>query len=71
MMGRLATRVKASLRSLHRDEHGANMVEYILIIAAVALPLLGVLMWFRNDLKDWVTGLYEEVKAESYDIDNP
>ena len=37
------------LRALHRDEQGADMVEYILIVAAVALPLLAVIIWFWKD----------------------
>ena len=53
------------LRSLHRDEQGADMVEYILIVAAVALPLLAVIIWFWKDIKDWMVGLYEGVKTES------
>jgi Flp pilus assembly pilin Flp len=28
------------LKALHSDEQGADMVEYVLIVAAVALPLL-------------------------------
>ena len=42
-------------RRLHRDEQGADMVEYVLMIAAVALPLLGVLIWFCYDyLTHWL-----------------
>ena len=53
------------LRALHRDEGGAEMLEYILLIAVVALPLVGLLLWFRNDITEWVQGLWEEVKGES------
>jgi Flp pilus assembly pilin Flp len=42
------------LRRVYRDEQGANMVEYILIIAAVALPILAILLLYRNDLMEWV-----------------
>ena len=53
------------LRSLHRDERGADMVEYILIVAAVALPLLAFLIFFWKQIKGWVTSLWEDVKDEA------
>ena len=51
------------LRTLHRDEQGADLIEYILIVAAIALPLLGVIIWYRNDIAEWIQGSYEEVKS--------
>jgi len=48
---------------LHRDEDGADMVEYILIVAAVALPLLAVMIWFWKDLSRWVGSAYEDIKG--------
>lgn len=53
------------LRSLHRDERGADMVEYILIVAAVALPLLAFLIFFWKQIRDWVTSLWEDVKDDA------
>ena len=55
--------LKNKLAALHRDEGGADMVEYILIIAAIGLPLLGVLIWFRKDIATWVNDLYQSVVA--------
>lgn len=52
------------LRLLHRDEQGADMVEYILIIAAIALPVLGVVIWFWKDISTWASGLWESAKSE-------
>ena len=54
-----------TLSELHRDEQGADMVEYVLIIAAIALPLLGVLIWFWGDIKEWIIELYEDIKGEA------
>lgn len=56
-------RISKRLRSLHRDERGADMVEYILIIAAIALPLLAVILWFRNDISQWAKELWEGIKT--------
>ena len=50
------------LRALHKDDTGANMVEYILMIAAVSLPLLGVLIWFWKDLSKWFNSLWGDMK---------
>jgi Flp pilus assembly pilin Flp len=51
------------LKALHNDEQGADLIEYILIVAAVALPLLGVIIWYRNDIAEWIQGSYEDVKS--------
>ena len=55
------------LRALHRDEQGADMVEYILIVAAVALPLLAVIIWFWKDIKDWAVSMWEDAKESAED----
>ena len=52
-----------AMTRLHRDEGGADMVEYILIIAAVALPLLAVMIWFWRDLSHWVKSAYDDIKG--------
>jgi Flp pilus assembly pilin Flp len=51
------------LKALHRDEQGADLVEYILIVAAIALPLLGVVIYYRDDISEWISGTYEEVRS--------
>ncbi len=56
------------LRSLHHDEQGADMVEYILIIAAVALPLLAVAIIFRNEIWGKVNEFWNSISG---DIDVP
>jgi Flp pilus assembly pilin Flp len=42
------------LSRLNRDEQGSVKVEYLLIIAAIVLPLLGILIWYRNDISNWL-----------------
>ena len=61
----LINRAGAKLRRLHHDEQGADMIEYILIVAAVALPLLGVIIWFWKDIKEMVMGLWEDTKSSA------
>lgn len=57
------------LKSLHRDEQGADLVEYILIVAAIALPLLGVIIWFKDDISEWIGESYDEVREGDGGID--
>ena len=57
-------RVKTAALKLHRDEQGAEGIEKLLILAAIALPLLGLLLFFRNDLWEWVEGIWDDVKGE-------
>ena len=57
--------LKSKLAALHRDERGADMIEYILIIAAVGLPLLAVIVFFRKSIAEWIQEKYEDVKGEA------
>jgi Flp pilus assembly pilin Flp len=55
----------SQLRRLHRDERGAEGLEKLLIIAAIVLPLLGLLIVFRNSLREWVVGIWERARGEA------
>ena len=57
--------IRERLKALHRDDRGADMVEYILLIAAVALPLLAVLIFFWKDIAEWASTLYEDAKGSA------
>ncbi len=59
----LLKKTSRSLKALHSDEQGADMIEYILIVAAIALPLLGVIIWFWQDISAWVKESYDEAKT--------
>ncbi len=61
-------RLGQRFRRLHRDEQGADMVEYILIVAAIALPLLAVALIFRNEIWEKVRGAWNSIRG---DIDVP
>ncbi len=54
--------MKKWLKALHNDEQGADMVEYVLIVAAVALPLLAVIIWFWKDIGAWAGRAWGEIK---------
>ena len=67
--------VKQALLKLHRDEQGADMVEYILIVAAIALPLLAVVIIFWDNIKEWMYGqtqaVFDDADAASDASDMP
>ena len=51
------------LKKLHNDEQGSEGLEKLLIIAAIALPLLGLLIFYRNDIGAWVKDKWETVRG--------
>ena len=61
----LLSKVKRELLSLYRDEQGADMIEYILIVAAIALPLIAVIIWFWKDISNWTKARYDDIKGSS------
>jgi hypothetical protein len=56
-------------KRLHSDQRGAEGLEKLLIIAAVVLPLLGLLIWFAKDIMTWVGELYEEIKSGAPEVE--
>lgn len=74
MFKKLASRVV----ELHRDERGAEALEKILIFAAIAIPLLGVLIFFRGKISEllgtsWsnMTGQGDPTQQTNPDISTP
>lgn len=59
------------LKQAHRDEQGAEGLEKILIIAAIVLPLLGVLIFFRDEIQNWLTDEAGEIQDERSRGDGP
>ena len=55
-------KLKTMMGRMHRDEKGADLVEYVLIIAAIALPVLGIVIWFKDEIGAWIGESYDEVK---------
>ena len=49
------------LRRLHRSEKGAVKIEYLLIIAAISLPLLLVLTFYGKTIMDWLANQWQTV----------
>ncbi len=57
-------RVWGAIKAFHRDDTGVQGLELLLIVAAIVLPLLGLLIIFRNELWEWVQGLWSSTLTE-------
>lgn len=57
--------LRTRLQALHRDEQGADMVEYILIVAAIALPLMAVAIYFWKDISARASEWWDSIKGGS------
>jgi hypothetical protein len=53
------------LLRLHRDDRGAEGLEKLLIIAAIVLPLLGLLILFRQQIGTWSSEMWNTVKGNA------
>ncbi len=51
------------LRKLHRDRRGRAMIEIIMILGAIALPLLIVLIAFGGKIVDWFKARWFRVEG--------
>ena len=60
-MRALLISLKRAVTRLHRDERGAEGLEKLLIIGAIVLPLLLLLIIFREALWNWVESSWESV----------
>lgn len=63
-------KIKEAVLELWNDDQGAEGLEKVLIIAAVALPLLAVLLFFSGEIREWVGENWDEVQDNS-DSNNP
>jgi len=60
-------RLQRALVRFHKDEGGIDMVEYALLIAIVALPLLAVIIWFWRDIVKWAGDLWNKIREGTPD----
>ena len=70
-MTKMLTNMKEAVRELWNDDRGAEGLEKVLIIAAIALPLLAVLLFFADEIRDWVSSNYESVTGTAGDTNDP
>ena len=72
---KMLTNIKEAVLELWNDDQGAEGLEKVLIIAAIALPLLAVLLFFSGEIREWVSDNWDSVQGTSADenevTDNP
>ena len=61
----MIARFKRGLAALHEDDSGAMSVEKILILALIALPIIIVLLLFKDKLKEWFKGQSDQLKPDT------
>jgi len=59
------TRFKQAACRLYHCEKGAEGLEKLLIIGAIVIPLLGLLVFFRSAIGEWVGDMWEDVQSDS------
>ena len=57
-------RLTQGVRRFLRDEEGAAIAEYGLLLAIVAVGLIAILTAFRNDIATWWNGMRENITAQ-------
>ena len=57
-----------SLKWFHESERGAEGLEKLLIIAAIVLPLLGLLIFARDWISEWISQEASEVRGDANDF---
>ncbi len=64
-------RVRRVLSELHHCERGAEGLEKLLLLAALILPLLGILIFYGADIRDWLVDLWDRMRGDSEDLARP
>ena len=59
------SKLRRGLIAFHNDEKGADMVEYILIVAAIALPLMAVAIYFWKQVKTKVYDWWNQINNDT------
>ncbi|MCG3180085.1 MAG: hypothetical protein BIFFINMI_02439 [Phycisphaerae bacterium] len=59
----MLSRVKRTLVRFLNDDGGDVKIEYLLLLAVIALPLLGLLIWYRDDLGKWLGQKWEQYRT--------
>ncbi len=61
----MVKRIRQALAQLHRCERGAEGLEKLLLLAALILPLLGILIFYGSDIRDWLVDLWDRMRTDS------
>lgn len=62
-------RIANQAKKFWSDEQGAEGLEKLLIVGAIILPLLGILIFFKEEITDWVEGIWGDVENDNQDYE--
>ncbi len=57
----MSNAIVRSLQSLHRDERGQGMTEYVIILVAIAVVCIAIAVQFGGKIKDLFTTADSEI----------
>jgi len=57
--------MKRFARSLHKDTSGAMSVEKVLLLAMIAVPIVILLIAFKDKIKGWFNDQADQLKPDS------
>lgn len=57
--------IRSALKHIHEDEQGAEGAEKVLIIAAIVLPLLAILLFFKDAITEWLKSQWDAIKGNN------
>lgn len=55
---------KSEFKRMLSDERGAEGLEKILLIGALILPLLGILIYFKDAITEWMSSIWTQVESD-------
>lgn len=54
-----------------KDEQGAEKVEFVLIIAAITLPLIGIVLYYKDAMVRWMNESWGDVRHHEQEEFDP
>ncbi len=52
------------LKKIHADDQGADLIEYVLIMAAIALPVLILVIYYKGEIASWLEESFQAVRDQ-------
>lgn len=60
-------RFTQSIKQFWSDDRGAEGIEKLLLLGLLIIPLVAILIWFKDDITEWVQGIWGEVQDDNDD----
>ena len=57
--------IRKIVKRFNADQRGAEGLEILLIVAAIVLPLLGLLIFFRQEIGRWASDMWTSIRGQA------